>query len=113
MILKIVQCGPDAPAETKRVFEHIIPGSIVVMITRYHDHLIREADGCFIYYEGGIYSRPATRKPTAEERKEYALIAAGRAKERYPTVARACISQKGLVSIGWVDTDTWAVELGD
>jgi len=112
MILKIVELAPNAPEEIKQIFANVIPGSIMVSITRGHDHMIRHPNGCWVYFEGGFYTRPATRKPTQEERIEYAKIAAGRAKDRYPTVAKAYVpDEECLVAVGYVDTDKWEVTL--
>jgi hypothetical protein len=59
-----------------------------------------------VYYEGGIYTRPADRQPTPTERDEYAKIAAGRARQYAPTIARFFLSSwTGLRVIGTVDAN--------
>ncbi len=66
-----------------------------------------------VYYEGGIYSRPAERKPTEDERCEYALHAAGRATQDYPTRAMFVLpGWTGIEAAGEVDTATWQVTFG-
>lgn len=110
MILKIVGISPDAPPETIRALSFIVPGSVMVSITR--GHKVSEPEGAWIYFEGGIYSREVNRAPTLEEKTEYAKIAAGRAYKNYPTVAKLYLpNQKGLVPLGFVDTETWQVEI--
>lgn len=107
MILKIVELAPDAPVHVKKALEHIAHGSVIVAITR--DHKIPHADGVWLYYEGGIFERQ-NRPPTLEERITYAKIAAGRAKERYPTTAKIYLpSQEGIVQTGYVDAYQWEV----
>jgi len=102
--LPIVEVGPGASCAVHEAFQRIIPGSITVAIER-QAHMM-------LYYEGGIYSRPKDRAPTQAERREYALIAAGRAKDHAPTVAVLAIHRDraiGLKTVGFVDTDGWIV----
>ena len=100
-------CAPGATDETKRLFERMAPGSVAVCIRR--NHQVPDQDGCFVYYEGGIHSR-ANSPPTEQERIEYAIAAARRAIEKYPTIARGYLrTQEGLEPAGYVDTETWDV----
>lgn len=96
MILPIVKPYPDAPPLVKSLFGKLAEGSVAVAI--------ENADGYRIYYEGGIYSRHPSVTPTREQRHEYAVLAAGRAATRYPTVAMFQLpSLEGLEMIGGVD----------
>lgn len=63
-----------------------------------------------VHYEGGIYSRPAEREPTEDEQCEYALHAAGRVAQDYPTRAMFVLPDwAGIEAVGGVNTDTWHV----
>lgn len=109
MILKIVKPAPDAPEETKKALAHIAPGSVIVAITREHRDQIPDPAGVWLYYEGGLYEREQ-REPTEQEKRDYAIRAAGRAAKRYPTTAKLYLpSMDGLVPIGFVDTSDWTV----
>lgn len=80
----VVTLDKDAPKELQDLFSKIAPGSVAVAKQR--------GTNINIYYEGGIYTRKdSSREPTQEERNEYAIIAAGRAKENYPTIAKFTI----------------------
>ncbi len=73
---------------------HVVPGSVLVA------HHQSEIDTCRVDYEGGVFSRTG-RAPTPQERVDYAKIAAGRAAENYPTVARiGCVPRADLRTIG-------------
>jgi hypothetical protein len=100
MILDIVQ--PKVSNESANAaFRHVIAGSVIVAIPWDTTHTA-------YYYEGGIYDRQPSTPPTRQQREEYAKIAAGRAKERYPTVARLVLpndSMDGMEVVGYVDTD--------
>ncbi len=66
-----------------------------------------------VYYEGGIYSRPADQEPTEDERREYALHAADRAAQDYPTRAMFVLpGWTGIEAADEVDTATWQVTFG-
>jgi len=94
--LPIVRLKPDAPEHVKGLFGKIAAGSIAVAI--------KTADGYRVYYEGGIYSRHPSITPTREQQEEYAVLAAGRAVKRYPTVAFFQLeSLEGLEMNGSVD----------
>ncbi len=80
--LPIVELTEDAPEEIKFFFSKLVPGSVAV--AKWKGEKIE------IHYEGGIYQRKNT-DPTKEEREQYAITAAGRAKENYPTVAKFLI----------------------
>jgi len=102
--LRIVEPSEGASEEVKRAFSRVAKGSAAVAQ--------RRADGVWIYYEGGIYSRPEGREPTREEFVGYANSAAGRAIERYPTVAFFVLPGfEGLDVIGYVDGSTYEVQL--
>lgn len=107
MILRIIRPSPKASPLLKAMFAHIAPGSVAVLLDTY-------PNSRSVYYEGGIYTRPRDRKPTQKERKGYAVIAASRAVENYPTVAQFTLPQileEELVTDGFVDTTDWTVEL--
>jgi hypothetical protein len=85
MRLPIVQPKETASEKTKILFSNIVPGSVVVAQPD-------EMGATRVYYEGGLYSRSKREdgsyaEPTDEERRQYAMIAAGRLTDRYPTVA--------------------------
>ena len=70
---------------------------------------IKKTNGIWIYYEGGIYSRIPGEAPTQKLKVEYAIQAAGRAIQNYPTVAKFFLrDESDLVRVGEVDTKTWA-----
>lgn len=98
MILPIVE-----PKELEACPEWglLAPGSVAVLIKREVGH--------FLYYEGGIYQR-GDREPTREERRHYAVHAAGRAAQDYSTVARLFITDPDAYKhIGSVDCVNWQV----
>lgn len=106
MNIAIVRPRSDAPEDIKGQFARINPGSVCCLIQRH--------DTYFIYYEGGFYSRQPNVEPTPDEREEYAKIAAGRAKDRAPTVAFFALPQGGekfVEAVGFVKTDLprWGV----
>lgn len=112
MILKIVELAPNAPDNVKQALSHIAPGSVIVAITREHRDQIPDPNGVWLYYEGGVVEGRGDRKPTQEERINYAIRAGGRAAKRYPTTAKLYLSSlDGLVPIGFVDTGDWSVTL--
>lgn len=81
--LDLVEVVTEAVSPQARALsERVLPGSVLVA----HG----DARGCCIVdYEGGLLTRGANRQPTDKERRDYVLIAAGRAAEHAPTVARA------------------------
>lgn len=103
--LRIVVPSEGASEEVKRSFSRIAKGSAAVAQ--------RRGDGqVWVYYEGDIYGRPDGREPTIEEFVGYAKTAAGRAIERYPTVAFFVLpSWDGLDVVGYVDGSTYEVQL--
>ena len=102
--LLLVQLNAEAPAALQGLFAKIVPGSVCAAVNA------RGATGVEIYYEGGIYQRERGRPATVAERTEYAKIAAGRAKDQAPTMARFTIADwTWLDTVGSVDTDTWDV----
>lgn len=97
MKLPIVEPMPEASDYVKSLFSQIVSGSVAVSI--------KCEEYTLVYYEGGIYSRH-NRPPTEQERIEYAKIAAGRAREHYPTVAFFAIpkeNERDLKVSGYVD----------
>ena len=105
MRLAIVQPKDSASERTKGLFINILPGSVVV--ARPNDEGAAE-----VYYEGGLYDRPKQsdgtyREPSLEERQQYAMIAAGRLLQHYPTVATFAMywdnAYDELEEIGYVD----------
>lgn len=107
MNLPIVELKDSAPDNLKRAFARLKPGTVCVSIERHGT--------TFVYYEGGIYTR-GDRDATPDERKSYALHAAGRAAYNngrgYPTVAFLGVADdevKFLEQKGAVDTETWQV----
>ena len=102
-ILPIVEVSPGADLSTKTLFSMALKGSIYIAIKR--------ISGIWIYYEGGIYTRQADQIPTQKEKIEYAVRAAGRAVQNYPTVAKFLVaSESGLVRVGEVDTRIWETQ---
>lgn len=82
-ILPIVAPGSGAGKQIQALFAGMTSGSVAV--------LWESPSGAFwVYFEGGIYTR-FNRPPTSEERHSYAIHAADRAVNNYPTVARAKI----------------------
>ncbi len=73
---------PSSPAGAS-LRDRLLPGSVVIA------HSDAGDGTCQVDFEGGMYQREPNRLPTAEERIQYAKCAAGRAAERYPTVARS------------------------
>lgn len=103
-IVLIVEVAPDAPELVRAAFAAILPGSIAVAVAR--DRAV------VVDYEGGLYTRPPALPPSEAEQIEYALRAAGRAVQRYPTVARFSLPDwQPLRVVGSVDTQAWAVAL--
>ena len=99
-ILPIVEVDPGANISTKALFSIAVKGSVFIAIKR--------TNGIWIYFEGGIYTRQADQTSTQEEKNEYAVRAAGRAIQNYPTVAKFLISNESdLVRVGEVDTRNW------
>ena len=84
----------------------VAPGSVAVAIPA----TLQGNAGIWVYYEGGVYTRHPDMPPTHAQRVQYALSAAGRASNNYPTIARFFIAAGSvLAQIGEVDTDTWTV----
>lgn len=101
-VLPIVEPDEGAEESVLAAFGNILPGSVAVAI--------RRGETVAVYYEGGKYSRPIGREATEAERIEYAKIAAGRAAQRYPTIAFFGLqSPTGLKKVGEVDIRTWEV----
>ena len=105
MRLPIVRPKETASEKTKILFSNIIPGSVVVAQPN-------EAGVTRVYYEGGLYSRSKKEdgtypEPDAEQRRQYAMSAAGRLEQRYPTVAFFVMHWENaydeLEEIGYVD----------
>lgn len=104
MLLPLVQLAPDAQPDIQAACQRIMPGSVLVLIVRDQTPAI--------YLEGGIYERSETRPPTRDERVNYAVRAAGREKDRYPTVARLFLphaTPADFLQEGRIDTSTWLV----
>jgi hypothetical protein len=101
MLLSIIELKHDAPERLHNLFNRIRSDSVKVMIIR--------NEQIFIYYEGGIYTRSANRKPSEEETHSYALIAAGRAAMNYPTIAKFSLPSedgKFLETVGSINIDS-------
>ena len=88
--IHIVELAPEASDVTRALFANIAPGSVAVAT--------KCREGWAIYYEGGLYTRPAHRPPTPAERVDYAQLAASRAATSAPTVARFFLSESN-----WTD----------
>ncbi len=91
MILDIVEPGKNTSNKVKALFSILYPGSAAVRIDNK------------IYYEGGAH---------IGTKEEKAVIAASRASQNYPTIARFFIpieEIKNLKVIGTVETDNWTV----
>jgi hypothetical protein len=103
-LVEVVATPGSSAAQLLR--DHIVPGTVLVA---HHD----ADDGtCRVDFEGGIHTRRDGQPPTPAERTEYAKIAAGRAAESYPTVARMHrIPRSDLRVIGTINpgegTLTW------
>lgn len=83
-------------------------GSVCVLVPALVD------GSAVVYYEGGVYTRPEHIPPNEQERISYAKIAAGRAWDNYPTVARLfTLAPRLWEQVGYVDTDTWEVVFDD
>lgn len=103
-IVPIVEVAPDAPELVRAAFAAILPGSIAVAVARNR--------AVVVDFESGLCTRPSARPPSEAEQTEYALRAAGRAAQRYPTVARFSLPDwQPLRVVGAVDTQSWAVAL--
>jgi hypothetical protein len=95
----IVLPATDAPVMVQMAFRIPVPGSVAVAVPG-------KNGGVDVYFEGGIYDRTG-RPPTDQERDEYAICAAGRAVQHYPTRAKFHLpAVTGLVAAGHVDTTT-------
>jgi hypothetical protein len=102
-ILPIVEVVPGANISTKALFSIAVKGSVFIAIKR--------INRIWIYFEGGIYSRQADQVPTLKEKIDYAVLAAGRAIQDYPTVAKFLITDESdLVRVGEVDTNNWEAQ---
>lgn len=102
--LPIVIPASDAPPEVRAPFQVLAPDSVAVAIQR------DPAGPVMVYYEGGLYTRGASRPATPDERRQYAISAAGQAIEHSPTIAFFVLpSWTGLEVVGRVDTKTWRV----
>jgi hypothetical protein len=86
-----------ASQELRAMWQKLHPGSVVVKV------------GNMLFYEGGLYTRPATRNPEPGERIDYACHAADRGATRYPTVAvwGPQVFLTGLKVIGTVNPKLW------
>ncbi|MBN1135854.1 MAG: hypothetical protein JXM73_04675 [Anaerolineae bacterium] len=103
-MLPIVEPAANAPATVLAPFQQLLPGSAAVALQR------DPAGPVYVYYEGGLYTRPAGQDATPEERRDYAVNAAGRAVEDYPTRAWFALPDwTGLQTVGYVDTERWWV----
>lgn len=100
--LPIVVPNYSASLETRNKFARIAHGSVAVAIHREIEILGYPEIEIWIYFEGDIYGRH-NRLPTSEERRQYAIIAAGRAIDNYPTIAKFRIDDEDeLTEIGFV-----------
>ena len=100
MKLSLVEVGEKSSQLVKLSFSRLLPGSAAVLILQPMVNGIVP----IIYYEGGKYYESI--------KDEYAKIAAGRAIENYPTIARFSIPKEeieNLKVVGTIDTDTWEV----
>lgn len=102
-IVEIVSDPTSTGAMSLR--DRLLPGSVVIA------HSDAGDGTCQVDFEGGKYQRDPARCPTAEERDQYAKCAAGRAAERYPTVARCYrIARSDLRIIGRINPGEGRIE---
>jgi hypothetical protein len=102
-IIPIVTPAADAPASVQEAFSRLVLGSVCVAI--------KAGQGIRVYYEDGGIRREPSRPPTDQERKDYALHAAGRAYYLHPTQFFFSLeNEEGLVKIGEVNPAGWNVE---
>lgn len=104
--LDIVEIVPEpTSAAGSALRDHLLPGSVVIA------HSDASDGTCQVDYEGGKYRQDSARHPNAAEREEYAKCAAGRAAERYPTVARCYrIPRSDLRIIGHINPGEGRIE---
>lgn len=106
--ISIVEPSENASGATRRLFQSLLPGSVAV--SNLASEGVSEA---LVYYEGGKYTRQGGVPATDDDRRSYAIIAAGRLVDRYPTTARFALLGKDAIrdlkEVGYVDTHTWNV----
>jgi len=104
--LDIVELVPE-PISTAgaSLRNRLLPGSVLIA------HTDADDGTCQVDFEGGKYQRDPVCPPTPEERDQYAKCAAGRAAERYPTVARCYrIPRSDLRIIGHINPGEGRIE---
>lgn len=101
VVLPLVALAADASSATRQLFAQAVAGSVYVLSTSGAMSLP------WLYYEGGVnQGRDPQREPTLAERVEYALLAAGRALQHYPTRAKvALLDRTGINVVGYVAYD--------
>lgn len=112
----IVEPREDASEATRSLFTTLLPGSVAVA-QEVSERSTGALSGALIHYEGGKYTRQQRdgkcRPPTDDERREYAIIAAGRLDAHYPTTSFFYIphadAMQELREVGYVDVDDWKV----
>lgn len=99
----------NTPAEVRACFAKIAKGSVLIAVDRPDGR-----PGKVVHFEGGIYRPNAHQPSTREEIKGYAIQAALRAMQNYPTIAKVFLEPEQaewLVEIGSIDLKTGRLHL--